>query len=588
MSRYGDYSPRGPPAERWTPERFERERGGRRSSVLERDRYEERDTYSSVGGNRRRDASADELYSRGGGGTHEDDRYYDRQERFGPPARQPQGGGRERDTRYHEEDYESGRGGRQTRYHEEDYEVDSFAGSPTRGGRSRGYEDDRRFSAGRRNPPRPGGLIRRQSSLDTFDRKPTRPRYGPPRPPSPPEIIAVPGPGRHRRSSPPRYGSKGGYDDIGVAEPDRYGDDNFHGWKEREIETIRRRRRSSSPRPRERELEREEIIQEDIITEQPYPRKGRTKMSAHLVNKRALVDLGYPFEEDFTDEGHFIIILKALNKELIDLVLLKSKEYNERGKERLYAIEGPPPPPNRGEIIERREIIIDKADSEVPRSVREWDVMSGTAGGGGGHSHAGKSDHKSKHGDHKSEHRSEHLSVHESHHGGRSKSRGRSPHGSSHTNTTIKISKSRERSHSPEKELVIERKPSKSHRHHSRHRSHGRKKEYIEEEVQEVGESNKMHTGPLALVLPTRSKSRRGSERKVKEEIRELEIEKETLRKERKRRGSRARRRRASSSSSSSSSGGDTEVVIERKSSHGGREDVKIEKDRRGKMQFVR
>ena len=132
-----------------------------------------------------------------------------------------------------------------------------------------------------------------------------RPRYGPPRPPSPPEVIAVPGPGRHRRSSPQRYSERGYYDNIRISEPDRYGDEDFHGWKEREIETVRRRRRSSTPHERERERD---IIEEEIIEEKPYPRKGRTKMSAHLVNKRALVDIGYPFEEEFTDEVRSLVI----------------------------------------------------------------------------------------------------------------------------------------------------------------------------------------------------------------------------------------------------------------------------------------
>ena len=198
--------------------------------------------------------------------------------------------------------------------------------------------------------------------------------------------------------------------------------------------------------------------------------------------------------------------------------------------------------------------------------------MSGAIGGGGGKSeHGGQSEHG------KSEHRSDRLSVHESHHSSHH-SRGRSEHGSSHS--TVKISK-HERSSSPsEKELVIERKPSRSKsRHHSRHRSHGgHKTEYIEED--EVGESNAMKTGPLALVLPRRSKSRHGSkdERRVKEEIRELELEKERLRKERK------HEKKYHYDSSSD----DDAVIIERKSSRGGKEDVKIEKDKRGRMAFVR
>ena len=398
---------------------------------------------------------------------------------------------------------------------------------------------------------------------------------------------------RKDRHSPPRYQDRDTYEDIRISDQDRYGDENFHGWKEREIETIRRRRRSSSPKIKERD-----VIHEETLEEKPYPRRGKTKMSARLVNKRAIIDMGYPFEEDYTAEGQFVIILKALNKELIDEVLFRSKEYNERERERItYAIDAPPPPPpsNRGEVIERREIIIDKSPEEVPRSVREWDVMSGaidnkSTHGGAKSTHGGaKSTHggKSQHGGGKSEHHNDHLSTHESTHKSshsRRKSRGRS---ASRTEMkTSKASRSRSHSHSSgNKQLVIERKP--SHKHHSRHRSHGRKAEYVE--TDEVGESNKMHTGPLAMVLsaPTRtkSKSRRDSDRAVKDEIRELELEKERLRRERRRerRYHRQHTRRSSSSSSSSSSGsGGGEVIIERKGSHGRTDDYKIKENKRG------
>ena len=216
-------------------------------------------------------------------------------------------------------------------------------------------------------------------------------------------------------------------------------------------------------------------------------------------------------------------------------------------------IEAPPPPPNRSEIIERREIIIDKAPSEVPRSVREWDAMSGAVGGGGSHA-GGKSDRGHSEHDH-------------------------SEHGSSRS--TVKGHRKSERSPSPS-ETVTERKSSKSHQH-SRSRSHGghSKAEYVEEE--DVGESNAMTTGPLALVLPHRSKSRRGSrdERKIKEEIRELEAEKKRLREERKHEKKHHKHHGGRSDS-------DEEVIIERRDGHGRERDVKIEKDRKGNMAFVR
>lgn len=230
-------------------------------------------------------------------------------------------------------------------------------------------------------------------------------------------------------------------------------------------------------------------------------------------------------------------------------------------------------------MTERREIIIEKAVDDIPRSVREWDQMSGAIDGkstvrGGGA---------------RSDHITEKLSVHDSsHHGGakshhsrRAKSRGRSS-----SRTEIKISKhsgsrSRSRSSSNDKALVIKRKKSKSRRH-----SHHHERTPVVEE--EVGESNAMHTGPLALALPSsggsRAKSRRGSERRGKNEILELEVERDSLKRERRRdrrKHRHARRRSASSSSSSSSDSGEPEIMIERRGSHGRTEDFKV-KDKKG------
>lgn len=56
-----------------------------------------------------------------------------------------------------------------------------------------------------------------------------------------------------------------------------------------------------------------------------YPKKGKTKIPSKLLSKRALLDLGYPF----LDEGNTIIILKALNQEQIDQVLRVSEEYKK-------------------------------------------------------------------------------------------------------------------------------------------------------------------------------------------------------------------------------------------------------------------
>ena len=257
MSRYGgDYGGGGPrEPERWDHERFNRERGGRQ--VIEHDRFEEHERFAPRPPRERAYDDFDYPPSRGGRGERfeEKDRFF-AEERYGPPAR---------------------RAPRQERYYKEE-EIDSFESSPDRGGRIIPLD---RGSAARRAPPRPG-IIRRQSSLDTFDRKPL-PKFSR----EPPEIIQMPGPGRRRRS-PPRY--ERDFEDIRIAEPDYYGDEEFRGWKEREV-IIDRRRRGG-----EAEFEERETV--EYQEEEPFPRRGKTKMPGRLVNKRAIIELGYPFEEE--------------------------------------------------------------------------------------------------------------------------------------------------------------------------------------------------------------------------------------------------------------------------------------------------
>ena len=338
-------------------------------------------------------------------------------------------------------------------------------------------------------------------------------------------------------------------------------------------------------------------------------------------------------------QGDFVIVLKALNKELIDEVLGLSKEFNgmlvfskllidyptDLHLARMtaaYAIEAPAP---EREVIERREIVIPEPE-EVPRSVREWDVMSGSLGGGksehggghGGHSvhgsvaasHKSHKSHKSKHSAHRS--RSVHRSEHRSH---RSSSRG----------STLKGGHSR--SQSP---VVVIRSKS---RHRSRSKAGHKEVDMVEDE--EVGESNKLTLGPLAMVVPHREKrSDSKDERKIKEEIRELEEEKRRLKRERREKkhyhreeedeeviierghgGGHGRRREEDEIIIERGHGGghrrreEDEIIIERghggghrrreedeiivekgHGSHGRRreEEVKIEKDRKGNMAFVK
>ena len=280
MSRYGGephyagYGGGGP--ERWNPERFERERADRSRgpALVERDRYEEHDFFQPrpqrapmPAPPRRRERSAEGYYDRAGGDRLAEKDIYISEERFGPPARLPRAG----PGRYYDE------------------EIDSFDEEPGRGQMIRRMDIERDYAPSpRRAAPRPG-IIRRQSSLDTFDRKPL-PRYGAPLR-APPETIVMPV--RERRNpSPPRYVDRDYYEEHDFFEEDYKG-----GFRERERSTIRKRRSSPSPELEYREIDTyEDVVEEEV--EKPFPRKGKTRMPRRLVNKRAVIELGYPFEEE--------------------------------------------------------------------------------------------------------------------------------------------------------------------------------------------------------------------------------------------------------------------------------------------------
>ncbi|KAL8830614.1 MAG: hypothetical protein Q9170_005655 [Blastenia crenularia] len=551
---------------RWDPERFARERErasrARGPALVERDRYEEHDYYESPRGSqrsfggRRRESSADGSHVRDSGRGapfrfEERDKYIF-EDSYGPPARRQEPG----------------------RYHEED--IDTFVDSPARGPLV-SFEQRRRSihkDAGpppRRAPPRPG-IIRRQSSLDTFDRRPLL-RYGD-RVREPPETIVIPN-SIKRRSSPPRYMERD-FEESKVRGPERFDDQEFRGYREREISTTRRRRADSEVEF----VEKETFEIEEDEPEKAYPRKGKTKMPVRLVNKRAIIELGYPFEQ----EGETIIILKALAKEHIDEVIKISKEMNEREESRTtYVIEAPPPPPEP-EIIERRttEILVSPPQpSNMPPSIRDWDdghstLKAGSVAGGhsgkgghsthGGHSVSGKSRHgsKSTHGGHSV---AGGKSTHGRHsiHGGHSRSRSKSHHGGHSEHHSPSGSSSSSPSPPP---IEIIRSPSRSRRR-SRSTVH---KEIVIDPL-EGGESNAMPG--LQLVVPRRSKSTNRDERRIRAEIRALEEEKKMLKHERD--ASRYRER-------------DTEVIIERERDRDRDRDrdVKIEKDKKGRMSLVR
>ncbi|KAL9036809.1 MAG: hypothetical protein Q9180_004080, partial [Flavoplaca navasiana] len=292
-------------------------------------------------------------------------------------------------------------------------------------------------------------------------------------------------------------------------------------------------------------------------------------MPARLANKRAIIELGYPFEQ----EGDTIIILKALAKEHIDEIIKISKEMNAKGESRTtYVIEAPPPAP-QPEVVERRtEIIVSPPPPpEMPPSIRDWDdghstVKAGSVLGSrshkgghsthGGHSVAGKSSHggKSTHGG-RSTHGG-HSVRSRSHHGGHSKHRSHSSSSSSSSSSPP-----------PPPVVEIVRSPSRSRR-----RSRSTAASHKEVIIEDVGESNAIGSVPqMQLVVPHRSKSSHRDERNIKAEIRALEAEKKALKYEREieKEDKKAHRYRDR----------DGEVIIERDRDRG--EPVKIEKDRK-------
>ena len=280
--------------------RFEGGRGG--PQLVERDRYEEHDYYQPRNNlPRRRESSADAFYNRRGGGERdfefrererergggerdvtfkERDRpggqrdfvFKEREERFGPPARRPKPPPQ--------------------RYYEDDEDLDTFDEGSNRAGQLISIKE-RRGPANNspRGPPRPG-LLRRQSSLDTFDRKPL-PRYGGPRRQEP-ETIVMPSRPAARNRSPPRYVDREYYE-----EDDFFEGGQFKGtFRERERSVTRRRAPSRpEPPPSINEYESSYQVEEEEF-EKPYPRKGKTRMPGRLVSKRAIIELGYPFDEE--------------------------------------------------------------------------------------------------------------------------------------------------------------------------------------------------------------------------------------------------------------------------------------------------
>ncbi|KUJ20693.1 uncharacterized protein LY89DRAFT_730711 [Mollisia scopiformis] len=305
MSRDYGYG-RGRGGERWDSERFAVER--------DRARFEERDSRftRTEDFGRARERSVDEIYERRGPRGFEEDRYERRD--------------------YYEDDRDYNRFGRDRNLSvtiEKERERDVYEAEPPR----------------RSNRP---AFLRRQSSLDTFDRKPLtrfveREEYGLParyRPEvRPPPLTPIPLPRTRALPPPRRFAERENYDEIEIAEPDFYGDERFRGYPERvrEREIIRKKKRSRSRESRASHSVRGSVRSSSVSSSSSggettttavsvrseFPKKGKTRMPARLVSKRAIIDLGYPFEE----EGETIIIMKALGRENIDEVIKLSEDY---------------------------------------------------------------------------------------------------------------------------------------------------------------------------------------------------------------------------------------------------------------------
>ncbi|KFZ04306.1 hypothetical protein V502_10248, partial [Pseudogymnoascus sp. VKM F-4520 (FW-2644)] len=169
-----------------------------------------------------------------------------------------------------------------------------------------------------RRPVRPARptMLRRQSSLDTFDRKPTLPRYMEREESGPLAVRRERDRGFPAEPPPGRRGER------------EYEEDRVYEERVREREVVRPRRRSRS-----RSLSStssSEFSQTSTVrtSKSQFPKRGKTRMPARMVSKRAIIELGYPFEEEDTT----IIIQKALGREHIDEVLQLSEKYRKEIK----------------------------------------------------------------------------------------------------------------------------------------------------------------------------------------------------------------------------------------------------------------
>ncbi|KAK3682387.1 hypothetical protein B0T22DRAFT_282281 [Podospora appendiculata] len=367
-------------------ERLDRDRG-ERSERWDRDRFvleKDRDRYGDV--RERFEEDQDHVYTRDGPPRRAQSRAPSH-----PPPRDRSEVGDRFDRRFRASDDEEFllRERRQVAYEDEPRIIRRRPSPPESVARRIVLEKERtRFRSPSPLPRRPGQLLRRQSSLDTFDRerKPIpkfyeREEYGAPARREreeyrAPPYMPIPLP-RSRGLPPPRvYAEREFVEEIQVSDPHRFGDDDFRAPEVvREKEVIRTRRRnrsresrtsratSHSHRGRSRSSSKSSVSVSSsssggtaVTSKSEYPKKGKTRIPARLVSKRALIELGYPYVE----EGNTIIVQKALGQQNIDEVLRLSDEYKKSELEISAARS------SAGDIIEERRTEIIEVPSRPP------------------------------------------------------------------------------------------------------------------------------------------------------------------------------------------------------------------------------
>lgn len=149
-----------------------------------------------------------------------------------------------------------------------------------------------------KRPGRPQ-YLRRTSSLDTFDRRPMR-RYAEKDQDEwrPPANVPIPLPIRERRRSPSRRRiiREEEYEDVRYNEP-------REEYREVEVRRERSTRRRSQSKRRVSVAQSSRSSSLSSFEEIPPPpkpkgKKGKTRMPKRLVKKQAVIELGYPFEEE--------------------------------------------------------------------------------------------------------------------------------------------------------------------------------------------------------------------------------------------------------------------------------------------------